>query len=108
MSTSDIGFGVCSGAVIQGWPSLRNGAMALVLLTLCSLPALAHDELGTSVMGRVLDQTGLALAGVDVELVTSGAEFAAVSGLDGSYRFDRIPAGPAELTFRLIDFSVLR
>jgi hypothetical protein len=56
----------------------------------------------------VLDQTGRALPGVTVELATSDAELTVVSERDGTFTFDGVPAGPAEITFRLINFTVLR
>ncbi|MEO7272167.1 MAG: TonB-dependent receptor [Vicinamibacterales bacterium] len=60
------------------------------------------------VTGRVLDQTGAALPGVAVDLVVNGAEQTASTDTEGRYRFDNVPAGSAELTYRLLNFSVLR
>lgn len=60
------------------------------------------------VSGRVLDQTGAALPGVAIDLVVSSRELTAVTDDTGAYRFDAVPAGSAELTFRLLNFSVLR
>jgi hypothetical protein len=56
----------------------------------------------------VIDQTGAVLPGVTIDLVTSQAEMIAVSDGSGLYRFERVPVGSAELTFRLINFTVLR
>ncbi len=78
------------------------------LILACLIPAgFAHAQQG-SVIGRVLDQTGAVLPGVSIDLTSSDKEFTAVTGADGSYRFDDIPAGSAEVTFRLINFTVLR
>jgi len=60
------------------------------------------------VTGRVLDQTGAALPGVTIDLVVNSRELTAVTDDTGAYRFDAVPPGSAELTFRLLNFSVLR
>lgn len=60
------------------------------------------------VSGRVLDQTGAVLPGVAVDLVVNSRELTAVTDDAGAYRFDTVPLGSAELTFRLLNFSVLR
>ena len=60
------------------------------------------------VLGRVLDQTGAALPGVAIDLVVSSSELTATTDDTGAYRFDAAPTGTAELTFRLLNFSVLR
>ena len=60
------------------------------------------------VSGRVLDQTGGALPGVTIDLVVGSRELTATTDGAGAYQFDAVPAGSAELTFRLLNFSVLR
>jgi hypothetical protein len=60
------------------------------------------------VSGRVVDQMGAALRGAAVALVVSSRELTATTDQAGEYRFDAVPAGNAELTVRLLDFSVLR
>jgi hypothetical protein len=60
------------------------------------------------VSGRVFDQTGAALAGVAIDLVTNSGELTAVTDDTGAYRFDAVPPGGAILTFRLLNFSVVR
>ena len=60
-----------------------------------------------AIEGRVIDQTGAVLPGVTVDLVTSEGEMTAVSDGTGRYRFERVVAGSAELTFRLINFTVV-
>jgi len=59
-------------------------------------------------VGRVVDQTGGPLAGVTVELVTPAGEAVAISDTTGAFRFDGVARGPADLTFRLINFTVQR
>ncbi|MEO8257693.1 MAG: TonB-dependent receptor [Acidobacteriota bacterium] len=56
----------------------------------------------------MLDQTGAVLPGVAVDLVVNSRELTAVTDDAGAYRFDTVPLGSAELTFRLLNFSVLR
>jgi hypothetical protein len=55
-----------------------------------------------------LDQTGASLPGVTIDLTSGSADFNAVSDARGAYRFDDVAPGPAELTYRLINFTVLR
>jgi hypothetical protein len=80
--------------------------LTLGLLALLVLPADAQTR--PPVAGRVLDQTGGALPGVVIELIAGGREFTAVTDARGAYRFEGIPAGEAELTYRLLNFSVAR
>ena len=67
-----------------------------------------HAQPTGRVSGRVLDQTGAALPGVAIDLVVNSRELTAVTDDTGTYRFDAVPPGNAELTFRLLNFSVLR
>lgn len=62
------------------------------------------------VTGRVIDQTGALLPGVTVKLLPGGSEepITAVTRADGTYRFDSVPAGPAEITLRLVNFTTIR
>lgn len=85
---------------------IRITTSALVLLLLCTSQALAQ---GTgAVSGRVVDQTGGALPGVTVELLSGGTERSAVTDANGAFRIDNAPAGTGELTLRLINFTVQR
>ena len=78
-----------------------------VSLSLSGVP-LAGAQGAGSVAGRAVDQTGAALPGVTIDLVTGGTELTSVTDEAGAYRFEGVPAGTAELTFRLINFTVLR
>jgi hypothetical protein len=90
-------------------PSLRKiveiPAFTAALLLVSAVPALAQ---ASRVSGRVLDQTGSVLPGVTIELVVQRTELTATSDDGGRYQFDDVPPGMAELTFRLLNFSVVR
>ena len=85
---------------------LRITTFVLGALLFCA--ALAHAQQTGTVAGRVLDQTGAALPGVTIDLVTGTTELTTMSDAAGAYRFERVPIGTCELTFRLINFTVLR
>jgi hypothetical protein len=82
-------------------------------LTLCLvsliIPSLVFAQGTGSVSGTVSDETGGVLPGVTVDLTISGQTFTeGVTDGVGRYQFDNVPSGPAELTFRLINFSTVR
>ena len=81
-------------------------ALALCLLTW--LMPIASAAQSGSIVGRVVDQTGAGLPGVTIELTTPNGETTAISDTRGEFRFDAVRSGSAELTFRLINFTVLR
>ena len=60
--------------------------------------------------GRVIDETELPLPGVTVELdsMTMDMEAETVTSMDGSYRFDVVPPGWAEVSFKMINFGTTR
>jgi iron complex outermembrane receptor protein len=72
--------------------------LLLVLGVFLSFVAAAGAQ---SLSGRVTDPQGAAIAGADVRLTSAmpGAPRATRSGLDGSFSFDRLPAG--EYTLRI-------
>src|SRR5262245_41324900 len=83
--------------------------IATILSTfLLCLSVNAYAQSTGRVSGRVLDQTGAALPGVAIDLAVNSRELTAVTDDTGAYRFDAVPLGSAELTFRLLTFSVLR
>jgi hypothetical protein len=61
-----------------------------------------------SVAGHVADQTGGVLPGVTIELADAAGEHIAVTNPAGAFQFDRVTPGRVELTYRLINFTVLR
>ena len=81
---------------------------ALTFGLVVALAASAAAQGAGRITGRVLDQTGGALPGVTVSLVTGGSELTAMTDVEGVFRFDGVPDGRAELTYRLLNFSVLR
>ena len=84
--------------------------LAIVLLSISLLPSGALAQTTGIVTGTVADETGGVLPGVAVELRAAGSPTSLETVTDGSgvYRFDGLQAGPAELTFRLINFSAVR
>src|SRR5688572_7660127 len=77
---------------------------AVVLMFLAQTPASAQST--GSIAGTVEDDTGGVLPGVTVSVTVAGAVIPdTVTDGSGAYRFDKVPAGAAELTFRLINFS---
>jgi hypothetical protein len=82
-------------------------ASALSLIVLCVVLNANAQSTGR-VSGRVVDQAGAALPGVAIELLVNSRELTATTDEAGGYRFDAVPTGNAELTFRLLNFSVLR
>jgi hypothetical protein len=88
---------------------LRIAAISLLTFSvlLCGTGH-ASAQSGGRISGRVLDQTGAALPGVTIDLLVNSHELTAATDEAGRYGFDGVPAGDAELTFRLLNFSVLR
>jgi hypothetical protein len=60
------------------------------------------------VSGRVVDQTGAVLPGVTIDLVVDSRELTTTTDDAGNYGFADVPAGSAELTYRLLNFTVHR
>ncbi len=87
--------------------TLRFALVALMLSSATVSPALAQGA--GVVSGTVSDETGGVLPGVSMTLQPSGAAaLETVTDDQGRYRFDNVPAGPAEISFRLINFSAVR
>jgi hypothetical protein len=74
------------------------------------LPAAAFAQGGGIVSGTVSDETGGVLPGTSVELRVTGNNMPLETVTDGTgmYRFENVPAGEAELEFRLINFGTVR
>jgi hypothetical protein len=81
-----------------------------VLVVLFLVPAAVLAQSGGIVTGTVSDETGGVLPGASVELRVIGTDTPLETVTDGAgiYRFDNVPAGEVELTFRLINFSTVR
>lgn len=92
------------------WPLHNNMRLSIttIILGVVLCAASAGAQQTGSVSGRVLDQTGAVLPGVAIDLVGAGGERSEVTDASGAYRFEGVPVGPAELTFRLINFTVAR
>ena len=87
--------------------ALRVTTFLVGALLLLSGP-MVHAQTGARVAGRVLDQTGAVLPGVTIDLAIGSTELTATTNESGEYRFETVPAGHAELTYRLLNFTVLR
>jgi hypothetical protein len=72
------------------------------------LPSRAHTQAPGRVAGRITDQTGAVLPGVAIDLVVNKTELTTVTDMDGRYQFEGVPSGNGELTFRMLNFGVLR
>ena len=86
-------------------PGLSRTIVVLSLACLVQAPAWAQTS---SIVGTVSDETGGVLPGVSVDLHVGDVELTAVTDENGAYRFDRVPARGAELTFKLINFTIVR
>jgi TonB dependent receptor/Carboxypeptidase regulatory-like domain/TonB-dependent Receptor Plug Domain len=82
--------------------------MASIVVLLTALPAAVWAQPAGRIAGRVLDQTGAVLPGVTVELAANGSELTTTTDDRGLFAFEAVPAGTAELTCRLLNFSVIR
>jgi hypothetical protein len=80
--------------------------LSLVVSLVLNGAALAAQS-PVSVSGRVVDQSGAPLPGVIVDLITGGVTRETQTDLAGAYRFDSVPRGPAEVSFRLINFAAV-
>jgi hypothetical protein len=81
----------------------------LKFLPLCLLLHAAAAGAQTGVIaGSVADETGGVLPGVTVDLHAGDMESSATTDERGAYRFDAVPEGPAELIFKLINFTQVR
>jgi hypothetical protein len=81
--------------------------LLIVVLTWLAA-ATAHAQPTGGVSGRVVDQTGAPLPGVAIGLIATSRELSTTTDDAGTYRFHDVPTGDVELTFRLLNFSVLR
>ena len=84
--------------------------LSVCLLAVLMFPGAGLAQGGGTVTGRVVDQTDLPFPGISVQLRPNMTEepVETVTAADGTYRFADVEPGPAELTFRLINFSTVR
>ena len=84
--------------------------LSVVVLMLSLVSATNAWAQGGAVTGTVSDETGGVLPGVTVQLLPAGAQtqLETVTDATGVFHFEGVPAGTAELTIRLINFSTVR
>ena len=90
---------------------MRPTGTFLIIAIVAAGPGLAgtRSQPAGSIEGRTVDQTGAPLTGVTVELARGGAVIAStVSAENGTFLFDPVPAGAAQITCRLINFATVR
>ena len=89
----------------------RVATRVLLPACLCAhLPVVGYAQDAGIVEGRAVDQTEFTLPGVSVQLLPAAAEtpLETFTDMEGAYRFTDVPAGPATLVFRLINFTTIR
>jgi hypothetical protein len=98
---------LASGPFLAHIADMVRIGMLLVAVLLVS--SATNAQTGGSITGQVSDETGGVLPGVTVDVFRSGEMFTeTVTDGAGQYRFDDLPAGPVEITFRLINFTLVR
>src|SRR5688572_13894728 len=81
---------------------VRRAMAIAIALSLSSLPLQAQST-GT-VRGRVTDaQAGRGLA--DAQVVVDGTRIGAITGANGEYTLNGVPAGPRTITFRRLGYQ---
>ena len=86
---------------------LRSIFFAFTSFILTATIALAQTD--GVVSGTVSDETGGVIPGVSITITPAGgAAMETVTNETGDYRFENVPAGAAEVQFRLINFSIVR
>jgi hypothetical protein len=90
-------------------PFPRYLAVVAAMLLLCFSTALFAQSSGGNLNGRVLDETGGALPGVTVTATNDATGFnrTVVTGTDGSYRFQSLPAGTYTVLADLSGFATV-
>ena len=86
------------------------GRFVAFICCIVGLPTVATAQGTGTVTGTAADETGGVLPGLTVVLRPAGAteSLETTTNGTGTYRFENVPAGPAEITFRLINFSTVR
>ena len=88
----------------------RRGSLvhcAFVLLTLCSVPALAQSSASGTVEGLITDQQGAAVPGVEVKLTdpSTNITLKTQSNQTGRFIISNINPGSYDITFTKVGFS---
>ena len=65
----------------------------------------AGAQTGTSLTGRITDETGGVLPGVTVELRGAGEPLSTVTDAEGRYSFENVVPGTYLLSMRLVNFA---
>lgn len=87
--------------------TLRRVIHVLLLVLIAS--SYASAQTGGTITGKVADETGGVLPGVSVDIHRNGGdEQNATTDETGTYRFENVPPGTAEVVFKLINFTVVR
>ena len=88
----------------------RYWAHVVVAALLCAGATGSVAQSGGAIAGRVVDRSGRGVPGADVSARPAGAGplVRAVSSADGSYRFDRLPAGTYRVTASLDGWNAAR
>jgi hypothetical protein len=97
--------------VLASWRrAFLRAVVASMFVLITAMPAIAQVSALSSIRGTVSDATGGALPGVTVTLTSPAlqvTEIAAVTQVDGSYRFGELPPGIYRLKFELTGFNTL-
>jgi len=86
----------------------RRILILAIVVAVLPIASAANAQAQGRVVGRVTDQTGAVLPGVAIDLVVDKTELTTTTDGNGHYLFEGVPTGTGELTFRLLDFEVLR
>ena len=93
---------------VQFRANLKRGLVAILASGCLAFAPPAYAQSGAAVSGNVVDETGGVLPGVIVDLRAGSVELTAVTDDTGSYRFADVPPGTVEVSFKLINFSIVR
>lgn len=87
-----------------------RSVVALFLVAIAAVPALGQPLLPGAIAGRVVDQSGLPLAGVLVTIKNSGTGTVRqlLTGPDGMYQAGPVPSGEYTVSFELAGFRPQR
>ena len=93
---------------VQFRANLKRGLVAILASGCLAFAPPAYAQSGAALSGNVVDETGGVLPGVIVDLRAGSVELTAVTDDTGSYRFADVPPGTVEVSFKLINFSIVR